>query len=105
MEQPMMPPSNGECIVCLRPTDTALAFASEEPEWLAAGLSVLGLPEDEAMSEVRRWLDGIPEDEHVSWLEMPVRVCGDCVAKCRANFPAPVLAVGDWAVIPTITQL
>jgi len=35
------------CIVCLRGTDTGLAFEGEA-EWLLAGLEQLGVPEDEA---------------------------------------------------------
>ena len=92
-----LPPSNlqgdynGSCVVCLRGTDTALAFTGEA-EWLVAGLVNLGIPDDPACLMVEEFFKEqgakpgmVLDGEHT----MPVQVCAECVSKSAADFPAP----------------
>ena len=93
-----LPPPNlqgdyrGSCAVCLRRTDTALAFTGEA-EWLVAGLRVLGVPDDQATRMVLKFFEEekgadpgmVLGGEHT----MAVRVCAECVAKAKQGFPAP----------------
>jgi hypothetical protein len=89
---------NGPCVVCMTPTDTALAFEGCA-EWCMAGLSVLGVPLDEAIA-----IFNIDPDEpdangrHT----VRVRVCVGCVRKCSAPFPDPTITLpgGGIPVVP-----
>ena len=87
----------GSCVVCLQGTDTALGFAGS-PEWCAAALQVLGVPEDQAlrMMEAHNGSEQFPD-----YMELPVRVCAACVERCPASFPRPVLAL-PGVQLPTI---
>jgi ferredoxin len=97
------------CIVCLKPTDTAMAFRGEA-EWLIAGLVTLGVPEDQAygayrQSENKGDADDLEDGEVRAGVhDMSVRVCAACVRACPAGFPAPALAVSG-AVLPTIEAM
>lgn len=91
-------------MVCLRGTDTALAFRGEA-EWLTAGLNVLGVPMDQAASTVETFFHlemgaepgKVLGGEH----EIVVRVCADCVAKSGRKFPSPgLLAFGVPVIAP-----
>ncbi len=78
------------CIVCYRPSDTALAVIGE-PDWHQVFLEVLGLPDDEAKAVVA---------SVTGWQQTYV-VCAACASK--SPFPAPVRAVQD-ASIPVVAQ-
>ncbi len=68
------------------------------PEWLAAGLQVLGVSQDQAITMIeqddRAWTAG----------RITVRVCARCVRGSGCRFPAPVLAV-NGAEIPMIAPM
>lgn len=88
----------GSCVVCMRGTDTALAFQGS-PEWCIGGLHALGLPVDEA---VATFTNGY--GEHVpEWMIATYRVCAECVGNIDAEFPEPALIL-PGAEIPSITQ-
>jgi hypothetical protein len=90
------------CCVCLRGTDTALAFQGEV-EWLIAGLMSLGIPEQEAGAMVSRHF-GCPDGEvPCGCLTLPVRVCSECVSRANPSFPAPAVVMRD-AQFPVIGQ-
>lgn len=79
------------CAVCLRGTDTGLAFTGEA-EWLIAGLGALGIPDDQASAMGQEFFEEKGADpgmvlsgEHT----MAVQVCAECVAKVEPSFPAP----------------
>jgi hypothetical protein len=98
----------GTCVVCVKPTDTGLAFIGEA-EWVIAGLQVLGVPADQAEGTARQaWREqgrdvddgNVPDGE----LTATVRVCRACVRRASgARFPDPVLLVGG-AAVPAIRQ-
>ena len=85
---------SGSCINCFQGTDTALAFVGCL-EWQAAGLMMLGLPDEHAFATVNSF-----GDESKPFI---VRVCAECVEKSAAPFPAPALAIPDYPV-PNIQQ-
>jgi hypothetical protein len=85
------------CIVCMRATDTQLAFDGSA-EWLMAGLMVLGIPEGEASPIALRAPGDDPEH-----LVIQVRVCPRCVARCKAPFPAPRVLM-EGSTIPCIAR-
>jgi hypothetical protein len=68
----------GTCTVCLRGTDTGIAFFGEA-EWVAAGMKVLGIPLEQAavmISDVTGCGRGkVPAGR----FQIVVRVCRDCV--------------------------
>jgi hypothetical protein len=80
---------SGTCIACYKPTDTALGVEGD-PEWHAAFLVVLGVPQTEALATIER---SQPPRRSVC------RVCEACAAK--SPFPKPVLALPGVAV-PTV---
>lgn len=90
------------CCVCLRGTDTALAFKGEG-EWLIAGIHSLGVPMDDAIPMVSNALGAPPGEVPDGMVEIGVRVCSACAAKAPAWFPAPVVLMRG-APIPTIVQ-
>jgi hypothetical protein len=63
----------GTCIACYTPTDTALALEGE-PEWIAAVLVVMGVPNDQAVATIER----APNPAKVT-----LRVCADCANKAE----------------------
>ena len=83
----------GSCVVCMRGTDTALAFTGPA-EWHLAGLVGLGVPEGEAEATYRSglrdsgWVGADDEVPSASFTR-GFRVCAECVNNSRANFPAP----------------
>jgi hypothetical protein len=83
------------CMVCMRATDTALAFRGEG-EFVVAGLICLGVPHDDAMRTVEK----APNLDDVT---MTVRVCARCVAKASAPFPPPKLILEGHS-IPLVAQ-
>lgn len=91
----------GTCLNCIRPTDTALAFRGE-PEWIIAGLHMLGLSVEDA-KEVFLMLPGSATLTESGRQEMHVRVCCQCVRRSRAAFPDPVL-LQPGGQLPCIVQ-
>ena len=92
------------CIACIRPTDTALAFAGPA-EWILAGLHTLGVPPEQAyLTMLGIWRDTCGTGDGMvpdGWLTQMFRICRDCVRRCPAAFPDPVLAI-PGAVFPVI---
>lgn len=84
----------GSCIACLNGTDTALGFRGDL-EWAAAGLTALGVPEDQAVATVEN--TELPVDE-AGRVEAVFQVCASCAAKAGM----PVGLVYGGAKIPTI---
>ncbi len=89
---------SGSCVACLQGTDTALAFRGE-PEWLIAGLTRLGIPDDQATVMVSQGL-GSPAGQvpDVNTVELAFRVCQKCVDG------SPFPAVGIPPNVPVIEQ-
>jgi hypothetical protein len=85
------------CIVCMRATDTQLAFEGTA-EWIMAGLMVLGIPKPEAARIASQTPGDDPEH-----LVMQMRVCGRCVARCPAPYPAPRVVM-EGGTIPCIAR-
>lgn len=108
-----IPPPNlqgdyrGSCVVCLRGTDTAIAFTGEA-EWLEAGLRVLGIPDGQARHTADQYWQERGADpgmvfdgEHT----MTVKVCAECAARSGANFPAPgIPAFGVPNLTPAVRR-
>lgn len=97
----------GTCIVCMRPTDTALAFRGEG-DWLIAGLMSLGIPRDQAyLTLLHAWREhGRHVDDGMvpsGTLTETVRVCHKCVRKAGPGLPDPVLCI-PGAEIPGVSQ-
>ena len=85
------------CSVCLRGTDTALAFAGS-PDWVVAGMIVLGIPSDEATA----MLSGTPgEVPNVASMKRAIRVCEECAARAGMSV-GPLMAGGS---LPTYRPL
>ena len=87
------------CVVCLRATDTGLAFSGDR-QFVEAALTLLGLRRGRASalmaSGVRRTAPCDGADEVV----LRVRLCGHCAAATR-----PRLMIGDWRHdLPTYRQ-
>jgi hypothetical protein len=93
----------GTCAACMRPTDTGLVFRGV-PEWAAAGLARLGVPEDQAVAIVLGHCaaafgcePGEVPDEPIT---MTVRACADC-----ASGPGfPVAPLYEGAELPVVRQ-
>lgn len=95
----------GSCVVCLNGCDTALAFVGEA-EWSVAGLTVLGIPSDQAQTMVIEQLAtvyGITEPDTVpdGDVTVAVSVCESCRDRSGAGFPLGLTSTGD---IPAISQ-
>lgn len=90
------------CIVCLRATDTGLAFRGEG-EFLAAGLICLGVPRHDAVKVASRIAFKTPGDDPES-LTMTIVACAHCVAKAKSNFPAPRTLRPGRGTIPLVAQ-
>lgn len=99
----------GTCVVCLRGTDTALAFVGEA-EWAIAGLKVLGLPKKEAHSTLEAFLvefqpGHIPGMVPPGVITIPVQVCQRCAGKVKtAQGPFPVGLLVDEGELPCVVQ-
>jgi hypothetical protein len=95
----------GTCMVCLRPTDTGLAFQGEA-EWIIAGYHVLGIPEDQAHQMLAQmnpegWGNGLVPCGIVT---VAARVCTDCAAQATDNGGFPVALALPGQPLPTIGQ-
>lgn len=89
----------GSCAVCLTGTDTGISFEGE-PDWLVAGLNILGVPYEQAVATVDPNMP--PLDDH-GRARITYRVCQRCVKKCPASFPNPKLLISA-GTIPVIHQ-
>jgi hypothetical protein len=67
----------GTCILCYRPTKTALGLAGSL-EWVAAGLVRLGVPQKEAIAFIKKFGNNNAENAF--------RVCSSCVKKSGSRF-------------------
>jgi hypothetical protein len=65
------------CMVCLRGSDTGLAFRGEA-EFVLAGLHHLGIPDDQCEVLVSHFTGCDPGKVPVGAFTFPVRVCGPC---------------------------
>jgi hypothetical protein len=78
------------CVVCFQGCDTAVAFRGEA-EWVVAGLSVLGVPMDQAATTVSMLAECEPGMCPEGQMTVAVRVCEACHAKSRTGFPVGVV--------------
>lgn len=92
-----VPNLNGDyrdsCVVCLKGTDTGLAFVGEA-EWVLAGLRVLGVPDDQA-SETLGAVTGcqpgmVPDGE----ITVQLRVCETCAKATGTGMTVGLVATG-----------
>lgn len=83
---------NGSC-VCLRGTDTGLAFKGIV-EWVLAGLRVLGVPDHQALAIVREATGAPPGMVPDGEVTLAFRVCTDCATACPASFVPKPIALG-----------
>lgn len=90
---------DGTCVACLQPTDTGLGFEGEA-EWIIAGLTLLGVGQDEALQTLAsadprfRPVGKVP----IGTVKVVFRVCGACAGK--RNFPvALITAAGELPII------
>lgn len=87
------------CVVCLKGTDTGLAFTGEA-EWIAGALVYLGLPTDHAISMVSMATGSDPGMAPVGRVTIGVRICATC-----ASAPTKPMQVGLVALgLPTYSQ-
>lgn len=89
---------SGSCIVCLRGTDTALAFRGDVNE-IAAGLVAIGVPIRDAIATVQAY----PPEADAAGPHYTVRVCSTCVRQNAPRLPEPALAI-PGAEIPCISR-
>lgn len=68
---------DGPCVVCLRGTDTGIAFAGEA-EWAVAGIIRLGIPPGQAAAMVSHATGCEPGMVRAGSLNIGVRVCRGC---------------------------
>jgi len=92
--------SDRTCVGCMKPTDTALHFRGSR-EWLIAGLSVLAVPYDVAIT-MMAGDPGIARRPDGRY-DLSVQVCAACVRESGTSFPAPAVVV-IGAELPTIAQ-
>lgn len=76
------------CAVCLRGTDTGLAFTGEA-EWAIAGLYRLGIPQDQGAAMVEMFTGCEPGRVPSGEITVAVRVCRACASK--ANMPVGLI--------------
>jgi hypothetical protein len=95
----------GACVVCLKGTDTALAFRGEA-EWTLAGLMRLGLPKKEAYATLEAFLTEF-QPGHITGMvppgviAVPVQVCRRCAGKVKtAQGPCPVALLHPGGEMP-----
>lgn len=91
----------GSCVVCLRGTDTGLAFVGEA-EWVIAGLTVLGIPQHQAGAMVSEATGTPPGKVPVGEVTMHLRVCRRCAAASGAGFTVGLLS--DAGGVPGYRQ-
>jgi hypothetical protein len=65
------------CVVCLRGTDSGVAFTGTA-EWIVAGLVKLGVPEEEAVATLSRATGCDPGMVPGGEFAFPIRVCEEC---------------------------
>jgi hypothetical protein len=73
------------CVVCLRGTDTGLAFTGEA-EWVLAGLEVLGIPKNQAANMLEQVTGCDPGMVPAGDYTLGVRLCVKCAAASSAGF-------------------
>ncbi|PPK66198.1 hypothetical protein CLV40_111162 [Actinokineospora auranticolor] len=76
------------CLLCRTGTDTGLGFLHDAPEWAVAGLTLLGLPPEEAETLV---LELARDDGPATVVR--VRVCEDCFTGTDLRTTAMTLGV------------
>jgi hypothetical protein len=91
----------GTCAVCLRPTDTGLAFRGEA-EWVIAGLMGLRVPQEQAEAMLSGFTGCGPGMVPVGEVTVPVRVCRRCVESAAAEWGGRTLPVGVLPTVPVI---
>lgn len=89
---------SGSCIVCLKGCDTGLAFIGPA-EWGVAGLTLLGVPQEQATTIVVEQLAtqyGITEPGTVpdGDVTVGVSVCQSCTDKSGTRFPLGLASTG-----------
>jgi hypothetical protein len=81
------------CVVCLHGTDTGLAFEGE-PEWVLAGMRVLGIPDDQAriiFAEATGAGVGMVPDHDV---KITLRACAACAKATGTAMTVGLIATG-----------
>lgn len=92
----------GSCVVCLRGTDTGIACEGEL-EWLAAFLTILGVPRRDATTIVE---NSDHEIDGTGRGQVTFRVCQGCAAEAetdRKSLPQPAL-IYVGGEIPCVRQ-
>jgi hypothetical protein len=90
---------SGTCVVCMRPTDTGLAFQGRA-EWAVAGLIVLGLEQDVAVVTLSVSTGSDPGKSPTGSQWFGFRVCSECAS--RADMEVGLLAREEG--IPTYPE-
>ena len=108
MNEPLKVPPPGldgtwrdSCVVCLQGTDTGLAFVGEA-EWVIAGLTVLGIPEDQGTTMISEVTGCAPGNVPLGEVTMHVRVCAKCAAASGMGLTVGLLS--DAAGVPGYRQ-
>ena len=87
------------CTVCMKGTDTGLAFVGEA-EWIMAGMVRMGIPIDQVPGTFGACVGSAPGMVPVGRLTVTVRACVGCAN--LAGLPVDVIAVGSQ--IPSYVQ-
>ena len=82
----------GACAVCMRGTDTGLAFTASA-EWIIVALTKLGIPLEEATSMLSDVTGNPPGFVPIGTFTLPVRVCKAC-AKKTGRFEVGIFQTG-----------
>lgn len=94
-----LPPPNlhgtyeDSCAVCMRGTDSGLAFKGEA-EWAVAGLFMLGIPEDQAATMVSSATGCEPGEVPPGEVTVSVRVCRECAEASPTGMKVGLIATG-----------
>jgi hypothetical protein len=83
----------GSCVVCLQGCDTGLAFWGEA-EWIIAGMTNLGIPQQEALIMLEDAFGCPPGTVPDGQIELPLTVCEACMARSGLGMPLGLIA-GD----------
>lgn len=90
------------CVACFQGTDTGLAFVGPA-EWAAAGLQVLGVPEDQADLLLLELTGCPPGMVPRGSITVGIRVCKACAAS--AGMRVARVATGVPGITPPIEPL
>lgn len=74
-------PFSGTCIVCLKPTDTAVAFLGP-PEMAMGALMAMGVPEDQAVATIEAGMEPL---DYVLRSPIALRVCATCATRAHLS--------------------